>query len=499
MRRRNGKTTSRSSIGTPLVCVLACLVLILTANQASAQPETTRVFVPPPEAADPELREALDEALPAFYRVLTVSGQVTLAADSEMEAVVSSCREQVGATPTEERRCQVQAARITAMDHVIVLYARRVGEATEVSVRALTAENAGEVFANAVLIGEDGSEAVGDAVGRLAAAYLRWLSGADRAAACFEAVRASEPSIASSDVGAVLEVLDVEPSPLSVQVDGDTVGYAPGQALGLPRGSVTVELTADGYRPQSVEVVLATEAVVTISGIALEPLPGQIVVSSNIVGVTVDVDGVAVGTLMEEPVVAQVAPGRHDVTATRSGYFPFTIQVTVLPGGEHAVDAVLAVDAPTPGPDPANPMVEVPAPAPDLATPAAAPENPREPISRPPPTLSTSGPNTAAAGWVLIGTGLAAGLGGVIYDAANIGLRDDKQDAYDTGDVAAWNRLDQEIADVRRVELITIGVGAAVTVIGLVLVLLDGSDDAAGDHASRWIGPNGAITVWRFP
>ena len=460
------------------------LVSTLVVSRAAAQTSTTTVFVAPPEAADSSLREALEQALPELYRALTGSGQVTIAADSEMEAVVSSCREQVGASPAEERRCQVQAARIAAMDHVLVLDARFVGDSIEVSLQALAAEDAGELFADAVLATGSPDESVGEAVPRLASAYLRWLSGADRAGACFDAVRAAEPPIPPQEVGAVLEVLDVDPSPLSVRVNGETVGYAPGQILGLQRGSVVVELAADGYRPQNVDVVLETDEVLTLSGINLEPLPGRIVVTSNIVGVTIEVDGVAAGTFMEAHVVAEVGPGRHRVTAQRSGYHTFRTEVTVLPGGETPLEAVLEVDAPIP-----------------IAageTPVAPREPPRERVS-PPRVVPSTGPNTATAGWVLLGTGLAVAAGGVIYDAANIGLRDDKQAAYAAADVVEWNRLDQEIADVRRAELIALGVGGAVAVIGLVLVLVDGGDDPADERVSRRLAPGGDLILWRFP
>ena len=62
---------------------------------------------------------------------------------------------------------------------------------------------------------------------------------------------------------------------------------------------------------------------------------------------------------------------------------------------------------------------------------------------------------------------------GVIYNFANLHLRDDKQAADDAGDDAEFCRIENEIENVRLVDGILFGTGFAAISVGVVLLLLD--------------------------
>ena len=184
---------------------------------------------------------------------------------------------------------------------------------------------------------------VAGGLARLARSYTRWASGGGEELVCYEAVLAPEPPIANASVGAVLEVLDVSPERVSIRVNGRSIGISPGQFFGLEAGPTTVELSADGFGANEREVTLTEGEVVTVRGVTLGELPGRIVITSNVVGVTASVDSREVGRVMTEPLDVEVEPGRHEVIVSRDGYTTYTESVEVLAGGSSEVTALVEV------------------------------------------------------------------------------------------------------------------------------------------------------------
>lgn len=330
----------RRSLGAllPSAAVVACLVGI---GQPDAQ-ERTSVYVPEPAIADRHLRDRVHDSLPSFREALTAGGPVSIAADAEMDAVLSECRDQIGAEPDEERLCELQAARRAAMDHVLVIDGRRVGSAWELSLTAFDSGALEAIFGATVEFEGDTHQAVSLALVSLASRYTRSLSGESAPDQCYAPTVVREPPIDNPAIGAVLEVLGVSPGRLGVRIDGALVGHAPGQIVGLAPGSVAVELFADGYRAVERTVTLEEGEVATLVGVTLEPVSGWVVVSSNLAGVTVAIDGQPVGQVMGEAVRFELRPGGHTVEIARDGFSTVIREVDIRPGMDHPVEAWLS-------------------------------------------------------------------------------------------------------------------------------------------------------------
>lgn len=88
-------------------------------------------------------------------------------------------------------------------------------------------------------------------------------------------------------------------------------------------------------------------------------------------------------------------------------------------------------------------------------------------------------------GWFVLGGGVALMGTGVIYDFANLHLRDDKQAADDADNDAEFNRIQEEIDDVRTVEWVLFGTGLAAITTGVVLLLID-DEEADSDTSVGW-------------
>jgi hypothetical protein len=79
----------------------------------------------------------------------------------------------------------------------------------------------------------------------------------------------------------------------------------------------------------------------------MEPLPARVQVSSNVPGSSVLVDGKGVGVA---PWDADMAPGRHTIRVTATGYLPHESELSLGPGDAARVTATLAVIPPKPTP-----------------------------------------------------------------------------------------------------------------------------------------------------
>ena len=91
------------------------------------------------------------------------------------------------------------------------------------------------------------------------------------------------------------------------------------------------------------------------------------------------------------------------------------------------------------------------------------------------------------AGWIVISGGVALVSTGLIIDLANLHLKDDAQAADEADNDAEFNRIQDEIDDVRMVEGILFGTGVAAIVVGVVLLLIDGDDEADLEPDVGWV------------
>ncbi|NIS36436.1 MAG: PEGA domain-containing protein, partial [Actinobacteria bacterium] len=70
--------------------------------------------------------------------------------------------------------------------------------------------------------------------------------------------------------------------------------------------------------------------------------PGALLVSADVDGAEVVVDGVLIGVFRGEPVeLADVAPGRHELVVSAAGYFDWTRVVNVAEGATMQIEASL--------------------------------------------------------------------------------------------------------------------------------------------------------------
>ena len=171
--------------------------------------------------------------------------------------------------------------------------------------------------------------------------------------------RPIEPTIQpkSPNQGGQLEVIGVQPSPVSVLINGYDMGIAPGQFQNLPVGKVKVTLRALGYQDHTVELRLKKGDLTELNGVRLEAMPAILAVSCNISGAKIEVNGQVKGTTVGGQVVeVQVPPGSLSVRVGRKGYKSHREKPTLASGVRVAIKVDLQV-----GNDAPADMVEVPA------------------------------------------------------------------------------------------------------------------------------------------
>lgn len=84
--------------------------------------------------------------------------------------------------------------------------------------------------------------------------------------------------------------------------------------------------------------------------------------------------------------------------------------------------------------------------------------------------------STFNPGWVVLGGGAGLLIVGLIYDAANNHLLDDRQAADDSGDDNEFYRIQEDIEYVQVVEALLFGTGVAAALTGSVLLFVLGDD-----------------------
>jgi hypothetical protein len=108
-----------------------------------------------------------------------------------------------------------------------------------------------------------------------------------------------------------------------------------------------------------------------------------------------------------------------------------------------------------------------------------------------------------ATAWILIGSGAALLVSGIVFDVATSSTRDDLDAALQADDGPEIERLLDETDTYQLIDVILYGGGLALGAVGLALLLSDspGSDDEESVHlhGSLRLGPEGAFVQLSFP
>ena len=334
--------SSRSPRLSYLRTSLWVLLLALLPLDTTAQDQAERLFIR--FSGTEQQIEALERAASRFRGPILQALSVQFAGTAEMDEVYSQCREAMGVAPAEERECQMEAARRLSMDLVFEIAISELGrEHWELTLQVwdphrntLTSDLFVEVEGEALAL------AARTGLTALASRYL-CSTGLDTHCGA-SGVQNGGPVVDTRPVRGRLEIIGVEPSPVRVFVDGVEVGTAPSQFLELPLGQVEVTLRAPGYEDLTRTVTLTEERMEELRGLTLDPLPATLVVTCNVEGADVEVDGRSVGTTRGGGSVSfEVEPGRRSVRASREGYIEETQRVELSPGGSTSVDFELEV------------------------------------------------------------------------------------------------------------------------------------------------------------
>ena len=203
---------------------------------------------------------------------------------------------------------------------------------------------------------------------------------------------------------ASLNVTMGEPAEATVLVGGRERGRSGASLAGIAPGATEVVVRAPGYRERREQVTFVADEEARLERVVLEPLPATVTVTTNIMGASVLVDGLAIGETSGEDDPFEVSHHAKRLEVLRDGYRPFSQSLALLPGGQARVSVTLERTAAPPAPKPVA--------APARSVPAAVVAAP-EPIAK--------GDDAAnGSGWLLWG-GLATGVAATVGMAAVCG------------------------------------------------------------------------------
>ncbi|MBU6160163.1 MAG: SUMF1/EgtB/PvdO family nonheme iron enzyme [Myxococcales bacterium] len=274
---------------------------------------------------------ALDSGSRMLEARLTSSARFALLAEQSALQAMDNSREQAGVSPTDLREAQLEAARRGYADLAVeVSMTDAEPGAWLVSVVVYNPLDGVGIHADSELVAGAGSPEAAARLGLDALAQRIMTS---------EAIHRLEDG-SSTNAGGRLDIRDITPVPVRVLVNGRERGLAPGQFVGLPTGTVEIELRADGYETLTRTADLSSGRVFELSGIALEPAQAQLDVRVNVDDATILIDGESVGASVANTWVTVSLPmtARH-LRITRPGYQPWAGRANALNG-----DARLEVD-----------------------------------------------------------------------------------------------------------------------------------------------------------
>ncbi|WP_456365879.1 PEGA domain-containing protein [Thermococcus sp.] len=134
------------------------------------------------------------------------------------------------------------------------------------------------------------------------------------------------------------------PSGAEVYIDGKKVGTTPLRNYTIPEGIHEVAVRKAGYAERAYAISIKYGELKVLN-VTLSPEMGKLTVKSNPSGAEVYVDGRKVGTTPLENYT--VTAGTHEITLIKDGYQNFTKTVTVNPGEEASITAVLTPAKPS--------------------------------------------------------------------------------------------------------------------------------------------------------
>jgi hypothetical protein len=125
-----------------------------------------------------------------------------------------------------------------------------------------------------------------------------------------------------------------------ISIDGEVIGPSPAVREGLAPGEHIVEASAEGYEParQTVTVDSGQQRVVSIDLQRIQGSPGRIMVTSDVPGSDVIIDGEQRG---QAPVVFTPEPGPHAIVVRAEGHQEYSTTCETAPGSNCEVTATL--------------------------------------------------------------------------------------------------------------------------------------------------------------
>ncbi|OIP32001.1 MAG: hypothetical protein AUK47_21370 [Deltaproteobacteria bacterium CG2_30_63_29] len=231
---------------------------LLWSHAAAAEPSLLFLRVEG-EAPGSDLRPRLESAL-----LTAAPGVLAFADEAELHTAAASCSGEPDPDgPSEQRRCQLQAARRLFVEHVLEL---SFDETADVQRLVLTAWDPNDNSKLFVALQDITDADPSPALAPLAAQYLCFRGLAEQCAATPKTTRRAEQTgrLTLADIG------PPDAPKIVVHLDGVRIGSAPSVLLGLPEGTHELTLSADGFLPYTQSVTLEADRELTVSGILLE-------------------------------------------------------------------------------------------------------------------------------------------------------------------------------------------------------------------------------------
>ena len=172
---------------------------------------------------------------------------------------------------------------------------------------------------------------------------LRMIQSIDQARAAPDRQRALMENHINRTLTQLGELVRSESQLNLVAVGGDIRLAARLLAEGWQKGELA-RLNTDELAELTDEVALEAGELVALPSVVLEPLPVDLVITSNIQGAEIRVDGQQYGiTDAREPVVVEVPVSATLLEVTREGYIGHRETLQLAPGSGHATEARLEV------------------------------------------------------------------------------------------------------------------------------------------------------------
>ena len=130
--------------------------------------------------------------------------------------------------------------------------------------------------------------------------------------------------------------LNVIPDGAAIKLDDRTIGQSPMKPYGIAAGNHTLEVIADGYKPQKKEIMISAGQPITLNlKLELIPKSGKAHITANQPLSEVKIDDKVVGTV---PVDVELSLGGHQIEVTAKGYQPYRGELTVAGGQVRTVN-----------------------------------------------------------------------------------------------------------------------------------------------------------------